>query len=190
MIYLELFLTFFKIGLFSFGGGYASLALISDEIVQNKAWLSRESFSDLVSISQMTPGPIAINAATFVGNQVAGIPGAICTTLGNVAPCIIISLLLARLYKKYNDLPMVKSLLKGLQPAVIALIASAAFTLTQEALLSNSSGLANLGHVNLFAIVLFIFSFFAYEKWKKLDPVLIMLIMGAIGGVGYYVVGF
>ena len=90
MIYLQLFLSFLKVGAFSFGGGYAALPLIQDEIVTNHQWLSQQEFTDLITISQMTPGPIAINSATFVGNQIAGIPGGIVATLGSVFPSIIL----------------------------------------------------------------------------------------------------
>ena len=94
MIYLQLLLSFLQIGLFSFGGGYAALPLIQDQIVSLHGWLSMEEFTDLITISQMTPGPIAINAATFVGQKIAGVPGAIVATLGCVLPsCVIVTLI-------------------------------------------------------------------------------------------------
>lgn len=189
MIYLELFWSFFQIGLFSFGGGYASIPLISEQVVGNKAWLSAEAFSDLVTISQMTPGPIAINAASFVGIQVAGIPGAIIATLGNVFPCVIIVLLLSKLYLKYKELALAKTILKGLRPAIIALIASAALSLSQEALLVHPSIAhcrSNIGSFNFFSIILFVISLILYKRFKKIDPITIMLIMGGIGGIGFY----
>ncbi len=189
MIYLELFWSFFQIGLFSFGGGYAAILLISEQVVNQKAWISTEAFSDLVTISQMTPGPIAINAASFVGIQVAGIPGAIVASLGNVFPCVIIVLLLSKLYIKYKELALAKTILKGLRPAIIALIASAALSLTREALLVNPSiahSRSNIGSFNFFSIILFVISLYLYKRFRKIDPIAIMLIMGVIGGIGFY----
>ena len=94
MIYLQLFWSFFQIGLFSIGGGYAALPLIQTQVVQVHSWITMNEFNDLITISQMTPGPIAINSATFVGNQIAGLGGAIISTLGCIMPsCIIISIL-------------------------------------------------------------------------------------------------
>ena len=99
MIYLKLFLSFFQIGLFSFGGGYAALPLIEEQVVVQNGWLSMTGFTDIITISQMTPGPIAINAATFVGMQIAGLLGAIIATMGCVSPSCIIVLTLAFLYQ-------------------------------------------------------------------------------------------
>ena len=102
MIYLKLFLSFFQIGLFSFGGGYAALPLIEEQVVVQNGWLSMTGFTDIITISQMTPGPIAINAATFVGMQIAGLLGAIIATMGCVSPSCIIVLTLAFLYQRYK----------------------------------------------------------------------------------------
>ncbi|MDO5033276.1 MAG: chromate transporter [Eubacteriales bacterium] len=189
MIYLKLFWAFFQVGLFAFGGGYAALPLIEEQVVQNNAWLHPETFADLITISQMTPGPIAINAASFVGIQVAGLPGAIVATVANVTPCILIVLLLSKLYAKYSELPLMQHVLQGLRPAVIALIASAAWSLTRGALASQEGLLAWSG-INLFSLAIFMLSLLAYHKLKKLDPVLIMLVMGGIGGIAFYVFKF
>ncbi|MTL75599.1 chromate transporter, partial [Turicibacter sanguinis] len=105
MIYLKLFLSFFQIGLFSFGGGYAALPLIEEQVVVQNGWLSMTGFTDIITISQMTPGPIVINAATFVGMQIAGLLGAIIATMGCVSPSCIIVLTLAFLYQPYKELP-------------------------------------------------------------------------------------
>ena len=104
MIYLELFWSFLQIGLFSFGGGYAALPLIQQQVVDNHAWLSMTEFTNLITISQMTPGPIAINSATFVGIKIAGIPGAVVATLGCVLPSCIIVTIIAKLYLKYRNM--------------------------------------------------------------------------------------
>ena len=103
LLYLQLYWSFFKIGLFSIGGGYASLPLIEKEIVEAHHWISMEMFTDIITISQMTPGPIAINSSTFVGIQIGGIPGAVVATLGCVTPSLIIVLFLAHIYVKYKD---------------------------------------------------------------------------------------
>ena len=103
MIYLQLFLSFFKIGLFSFGGGYAAMPLIQGQVVQGHGWLSMSEFTDLITISQMTPGPIAVNSATFVGIKIAGIPGALAATFGCILPSCILVTLLAKLYLKYRE---------------------------------------------------------------------------------------
>ena len=98
MIYLQLFLSFLRIGLFSFGGGYAAMPLIQEQVVTSHHWLSMGEFTDLITISQMTPGPIAINSATFVGIKIAGIPGALVATMGCILPSCVIVIVIARLY--------------------------------------------------------------------------------------------
>ena len=113
MIYLELLWSFFQIGLFSFGGGYASLPLIQTQVVDLHGWLNMTEFVDIITISQMTPGPIAINASTFVGMRVAGVGGAAVATIGCVLPSCIIVLLLAFLYYKYRNLSVIQGALSG-----------------------------------------------------------------------------
>ena len=128
MIYLQLFLSFLKIGLFSFGGGYAALPLIQGQVVTAHGWLSTGEFTDLITISQMTPGPIAVNSATFVGIKIAGLFGAFVATLGCITPSCIIVTLLAWLYMKYRNLSAMQQILTSLRPAVVAMIASAGIT--------------------------------------------------------------
>ena len=108
MVYIKLFLSFFQVGLFSFGGGFAALPLIQDQVVDVNKWLTLAEFTDLITISQMTPGPIAINAATFVGIRIAGVLGAIISTLGCILPSCIIVSLLGWLYFKYKNLPLIE----------------------------------------------------------------------------------
>ena len=115
MIYLELFWSFLKIGLFSFGGGYAAMPLIQEQVVSSHDWLSMAEFTDLITISQMTPGPIAINSATFVGIKIAGIPGALVSTIGCILPSCIIVMLIAKLYLKYRTVNMLQSVLNSLR---------------------------------------------------------------------------
>ena len=121
MILLQLFLSFVQIGLFSIGGGYAAIPLIQSQTVDLHHWLTAEQFMDLATIAEMTPGPIAINGATFVGLRVAGLPGAIVATFGCILPSLFIASLLACIYRKYRELPMLQSVLASLRPAVVAL---------------------------------------------------------------------
>ena len=129
MIYLQLFLSFLQIGLFSFGGGYAAMPLIQDQVVTAHGWLSMPEFTDLITISQMTPGPIAINSATFVGMKIAGVPGAVAATVGCVFPSCVIVTLLARLYLKYRDMSLLQGILGSLRPAVVAMVAAAGISI-------------------------------------------------------------
>ena len=125
MIYLQLFFSFLQIGMFSFGGGYAAMPLIREQVVSCHGWLDMGEFTNLITISQMTPGPIAINSATFVGTKIAGIPGAVVSTLGCILPSCILVTLLAWLYLKYQKMDLLQEVLKSLRPAVVAMIASA-----------------------------------------------------------------
>lgn len=123
MIYLQLFFSFLQVGLFSFGGGYAAMPLIQEQIVTKHGWLNMVELSDLISISQMTPGPIAINSATFVGNKIAGITGALVATAGCILPSCIIVMSIAYIYLKNQNNQVVQEVLQSLHPAVIAMIA-------------------------------------------------------------------
>ncbi|MBR0087851.1 MAG: chromate transporter, partial [Lachnospiraceae bacterium] len=126
---LDLFLCYLQIGLFSIGGGYAALPLIQSQVVERYGWLTLNEFSDLISIAEMTPGPMAVNSATFVGNRLAGIPGAAAATFGCILPsCFIVSFLYF-LYARYKELALMKSILAALRPVVVALIASAFLSL-------------------------------------------------------------
>lgn len=176
MIYLKLLFSFFQIGLVSFGGGYAAMAPIYRQVVEIHGWLTANTFADLITISQMTPGPIALNSATFVGLQVAGFSGAIIATLGNILPSIGIVLLLAYIYFRYNKLRIIQIVLESLRPAVIALIAVAGVSLFQTSILKESVDLFNLV---LFGLVL------AVLQKTKLDPTIMMLLAGVIGIISY-----
>lgn len=133
MIYLQLLLSFLQIGLLSIGGGYAALPIIQSQVVDLHHWITMREFADILTISQMTPGPIAINGATFVGTKIAGLPGAIVASVGVVIPSFIIVLTLAFIYYKYRQLDTIQAVLKGLRPAVVALIASAGLSLAMSA---------------------------------------------------------
>ena len=137
MIYFQLFLSFFQIGLLSFGGGYAAMPLIQGQVVQGHGWLSMSEFTDLITISQMTPGPIAVNSATFVGIKIAGIPGALVATFGCILPSCILVTLLAKLYLKYREMAMLQGILHSLRPAVVAMIGSAGISILVTAFWSS-----------------------------------------------------
>ena len=141
MIFLSLFVTFFKIGLFGFGGGYGMLSLIQAETVVHHHWLSSAEFTNVVAISQMTPGPIGINSATYCGftaMQNAGFDSVMCVlgsavaTFSLVLPSFILMILISRMFMKYMDTPLVQSMFLGLRPAVVGLLAAAALMLMNE----------------------------------------------------------
>ena len=176
MIYLQLLLSFLQIGLFSFGGGYAALPLIQDQIVSLHGWLSMEEFTDLITISQMTPGPIAINAATFVGQKIAGVPGAIVATLGCVLPSCVIVTLIAGLYLKYRTMRVLQSVLGTLRPAVVALIASAGVSILLTAFWGTDA-LISLAGTDWSMVVIFAADF-ALLRWAKWNPILVMALAG------------
>ena len=185
MIYIQLLWSFIQIGLFSIGGGYASLPLIEHQVVDVHGWLTASQLTDIVTISQMTPGPIALNAATFVGTRIGGLPGAIVATLGCVLPSCIIVLVLAWVYTKYKDLGLLRGILAGLRPAVVALIASAGLTILISALFVNDVLPHALSDVDGIAVVLFVLSLVILRKWKP-DPILVMVGSGVIGAIAVF----
>ena len=131
MIYVELFFTFLMIGAFTVGGGYAMLPLIQEEVAA-KGWVDAASLVDFVAVSESTPGPFAINMATYVGTEVGGFFGAVCATLGVVVPSFVIILIVAKCYDKFRQSKVVKGCMSGLKPAVVGLIASALLTLGRQ----------------------------------------------------------
>jgi chromate transporter len=181
---LELFWSFFQVGLFSFGGGYAALPLIQQQVLEFHSWLTPTEFMDILTISQMTPGPIAINTSTFVGTKVAGIPGAITATVGCVTPSCIIVLILATLYYKYKGLSMVQGIIKGLRPAVVALIASAGLSILLTALFNKNLFQVRLADLNWIAAAIFLSSLFLLRKFK-MNPIHVMLLAGIAGVIIY-----
>jgi chromate transporter len=184
MTMIQLFISFFQVGLLSFGGGYASLPLIQQEIVEVQKWLSMTEFLDIVTISQMTPGPIGINAATFVGTRVAGMAGALSATLGFISPSLIIIIVLVFLYQKYRSLTVVQALLNGLRPAVIALIASSALTIILVALFTSSSLSIQLKNIQISNLVIMIVAFYLL-RFRKMDSIAVLAISGLLSLVLY-----
>lgn len=185
-MYLELFWSFFQIGLFSIGGGYAAMPLIQNQVVDLHPWLTMTQFADIMTIAEMTPGPIAINSATFVGIQVAGLPGAIIATLGCVLPSCVIVLTLAYIYYRFRGLNIVQGILAGLRPAVIAMIASAGISLLILAIYGQRTLPADLTSVDIIAVVIFLAGFVTLRRWK-LNPLWVMAGCGAAGVLLYSV---
>lgn len=184
MTYLELFWSFFQIGLFSIGGGYAAMPLIQDQVVDLHSWLTMTQFTDIITIAEMTPGPIAINSATFVGLQVAGFPGAVIATLGCVVPSSIIVMTLAYIYYRFRGLSMVQGVLAGLRPAVISMIASAGISIFITAIYGQRTLPANLISFDVVAIIIFAVGFFILRKWKP-NPMYVIAGSGIAGIVLY-----
>lgn len=185
----KLYLVFFQIGLFSFGGGYAALPLIREQVVDIYGWVSAEEMLDLISISQMTPGPIGINTATFVGTRIAGIPGSVFATAGLVTPSVIIVLFLSWLYYRYRKLRIVEALLSGVRPAVVAMIAVAALGILSAVIFQGSESFMKLtsdmlGSVDFIAIGIFAVVLAVLIKFK-INPILVMLASGIAGFVLY-----
>ena len=180
MIYLQLFWSFFQIGLFSIGGGYAAMPLIQHQVVDLHPWLTMTQFADIMTIAEMTPGPVAINSATFVGIQVAGIPGALVATVSCVLPSCVIVMLLAYIYYRFKGLTLVQGILFGLRPAVVAMIASAGISLLILSLYGTRTLPADLTGINLISVLIFGAGLFILRKWK-VNPIWVMAGAGAVG---------
>lgn len=171
MIYINLFITFFKIGLFSFGGGYAMLSMISQEVVIKNKWLTMGEFTNIIAISQVTPGPIAVNSATYIGYEASGnsVLGSVMATLGVVLPSIIIMFFLIKLIERYKHLIWVENAFKGLRIIVVGLILGAAFLLINKETLYNASS-----YIILLAALIATLKF-------KVGPIPIVIVSGIVG---------
>lgn len=178
MIYIQLFLSFLQIGLFSFGGGYAAMPLIQEQIVDTHGWLSMSEFTDLITISQMTPGPIAINSATFVGIKIAGLAGAAVATAGCILPSCVIVTLLAKIYLKYRNVKTFQSVLDSLRPAVVAMIAAAGVSILTSAFWQNADKII-LAETDWSMVLIFLICLILLIK-AKWNPILVMLLAGAM----------
>lgn len=177
MIYLQLFFSFLQIGAFSFGGGYAAMPLIQNQVVTLHGWLNLAEFTDLVTISQMTPGPIALNAATFVGTRIAGTPGAAAATAGCVLPSCILVTLLARVYLKYRNLGLVQGILKSLRPAVVAMIGAAGAGILVTAFWGLRGFSPGLDALNIRAVCIFAGALLLLVRFR-MNPILVMILSG------------
>lgn len=178
MIYIKLFFSFLQIGLFSFGGGYAAVPLIQAQIVDQHKWLTMSEFTDLITISQMTPGPIAINSATFVGIKIAGFGGACAATAGCILPSCIIVTLIAKIYLKYRSMSVFQSALEFLRPAVIAMIGSAGVSILISAFWNNIQNINPAG-TDWSMVLIFVICLLLLIK-GKVNPILVMILAGLI----------
>lgn len=187
MIFLQLFYTFFKIGLFGFGGGYAMISMIQGEVVTRHEWLSSNEFTDIIAISQMTPGPIGINSATYVGysavvnagySHAVGILGSTIATVSVVLPSFILMVLISKFFLKYQKHPIISSVFEGLRPGVVGLLAAAALVLM------NGENFGTYNWQILTSIILFAGTFIASYRYK-VNPILLIVICGIIGYVTF-----
>ena len=182
MIYLQLFYTFFKIGLFGFGGGYAMLSMIQGEVVTRYNWVSSQEFTDIVAISQMTPGPIRINAATYVGFTSTGsIWGSVIATFAVVLPSFILMLTISKFFLKYQKHPAVESVFSGLRPAVVGLLASAALVLMNT---ENFGSPTKDTYTFVISVIIFLIAFIGTKKYKA-NPILMIIACGIAGLILY-----
>lgn len=193
MIYLQLFYTFFKIGLFGFGGGYGMLSLIQNEVVENHQWISVSEFTDIVAVSQMTPGPIGINSATYVGytsvinegySQTDAVFGSLLSSFAVVLPSFILMLMISVFLMKYKNHPLVQTVLSWLRPVVVGLLAAATLLLLN---------VENFGRFEtdkiqfMVSSALFLSAFLATYRFK-MNPIPVILLAGAVGGVLYSII--
>ena len=190
MIFIELLCSFLMIGLFSFGGGYGMLSVIQGEVVTRHAWLTASEFTDIVAVSQMTPGPIGINSATYVGytavfnatgNEALAVLGSLTASLAVMLPSIVLMLIVCRFFMKYYKHPNVEAVFRVLRPAVVGLIASAALLLMTE----ENFGSPNETPLQFWVSVALFIAAFVAMKYFKVSPILILLLAGVFGGVFY-----
>lgn len=182
MIYLQLFYTFFKIGLFGFGGGYAMLSMIQGEVVTRYDWVSTQEFTDIVAISQSTPGPIGINAATYVGFTATGsIWGSVIATFAVVLPSFILMLTISKFSLKYQKHPAVEAVFSGLRPAVVGLLASAALVLMN---VENFGSPTDDTYTFVISIIIFLVAFIGTKKYHA-NPILMIIACGIAGLILY-----
>ena len=188
MILLELFLTFFEIGALTFGGGYAMIPLVREQVLAH-GWLTEEELLNMIAVSESTPGPIAVNMATFVGSQQAGVIGSALATLGVALPSFIIILIISALLKNFLKYNGVKAFLEGVRPCVVALISGTALTLFLSVLLEigNKDFTLNfdIKGIIIFALVILIATVFKKIKGKKPSPILMIAISACFGAILY-----
>ncbi len=177
MILLSLFTSFLQIGAFSFGGGYAAMPLIQEQVITRHGWLTMSDFTDLVTVAEMTPGPIAVNGATFVGNQVAGIPGAIAATIGVILPSCIFVTILAWLYTRYRKMRLMQGVLQSLRPAVVAMIFTAGLNILLQVIFKEGIISLAISDIKIRGVLLFAAALAALRV-KKANPILVMVCCG------------
>ena len=187
MLLLKLFFAFIQVGLFSVGGGYAAIPLIQEQIVNIYGMMTLEEFSDLITVAEMTPGPISINSATFVGMRVAGIPGVIICSVGCIIPSFCICLILAHFYYKYRSVKGVQVVLSAMRPAVVALIASAGASILMLALFQSEIQNLVVENFRIVEFVIFAVALFLLRKFK-MNAITIILGSGVVGTIVYTVI--
>lgn len=185
MIYLKLFLTFFEIGAVSFGGGYGMVSLIREKVLLN-GWLTETGFLDIIAVSESTPGPLAVNMATFVGSSQAGFFGSVCATLGVVLPSFIIILLIAAALKGLMKYAGVQAFLSGVRPCVVALISATAITIGLSSFFSiktvHDAPKVDFGSLAVFAVIA-VFALVFKKIKKKLPSPIFMIVLSAFLGI-------
>ena len=187
MVMIELFLTFLKIGAFTFGGGYAMIAMIQYE-TERHGWLTQEELVDFVALSESTPGPIAVNMATFVGIRTGGIAGAVIATLGIVLPSFIIILIIAKCFERFKNSKSVKGIMSGMKPAVVGMIGTAFLSVGRTVFFPEGLQLNNFNDAS-FWVFLCLFAVSAALAFKKMNPIKIILIAAAVGVCTGYALG-
>lgn len=187
MLYIELFFTFFKIGLFTIGGGYAMIPLLQSEVT-SKGWATIDEIVNFIAISESTPGPFAVNMSTFVGVKIAGVLGSIVTTIGVVLPSFIIIIIIAKYFYSFKENFYVQSSLSGLRPAVIGLLCSSVFTIFVHNFILSSEQLLHISKffeaVDIRGVIILIISYFIYNKFK-LHPIKLVLVCSLLGIIAY-----
>ena len=177
MIYLQLFLSYLKIGFFGFGGGYAMLSLIQNEIVEQRGWLTASQFADIVAVSQITPGPIAINSATYIGYEIGGFWGSVVATFAVCLPSLTLMLLLTWFFLRHRENRFIQMVVKSVGPIVVGMIASAALIMISPRTGSSESFIDGWSWA-LFAACL-------YGSYRKVNPIL-MIVLSAVAGILIY----
>ena len=177
---IDLFFSFLQIGLFGIGGGLVSVSLIMQQVVTEYQWLTAAEFNDLIAIAESTPGPLVVNAATFIGMQLGDLPGAVISTFAAVLPGFMIAFGISLLYLRYRTLSPIQGAMDGLRPVIVALIFVGGFKVAKNALFSG--GIPAIANLDLFSAGLFAFSFLILLK-RKINPVAVILIGGAAGGM-------
>ena len=186
MIYLTLFWTFLKIGLFTFGGGYAMIPLIQSEVFAH-GWLEPEELINFIAVSESTPGPFAVNISTYVGSELAGPLGSLCATLGVILPSFVIILIVARAYDRFRESRFVKGCMSGLKPAVVGLIAAAVLSVARTVLFPDGIAFSALS-TTAFWVSLAIFAVMLTLALKKVHPILLICISAAVGVAAGYTI--
>ena len=188
MLLLKLFFAFIQVGMFSVGGGYAAIPLIQEQIVNIHKMMSLEEFSDLITVAEMTPGPISINSATFVGMRIAGVSGVLICTIGCIIPSFCICLTLAHFYYKYRTVSGVQVVLGSLRPAVVALIASAGASILMLGLFQAELRDIVLSDIRVIELIIFIIALVILRKFKT-NAITIILGSGVAGTFVYWLMG-